>query len=137
MAVGPGQDRRAPLFLTSQFSKLASLDCLVRHGADLQTTNEECCGATCLSVAAEQNNAVVIRALAAAGAPLQQAMHDGATPLHLACFNASVEATKGVAKAEANPHPPTHRTFTLTLVPRSRPNPRPTPLGLTSPSLPP
>ena len=95
MAVGPGQDRRAPLFLTSQFSKLASLECLVRHGADLQTTNEECCGATCLSVAAEQNNAVVIRALAAAGAPLQQAMHDGATPLHLACFNASVEATKG------------------------------------------
>ena len=63
--MGPGLDRRAPLFLASTFNKLASLECLIRHGADLRTTNEECSGATCLSVAAERNNALVIRALAA------------------------------------------------------------------------
>ena len=108
MAVGPGLDRRAPLFLASLFNKLAALECLIRHGADLCTTNEECFGATCLSVAAERNNPLVIRALAAAGAPLQQRMHDGATPLHLACFNVSVEATKGVCGQEADANLHTH-----------------------------
>ena len=106
--MGPGLDRRAPLFLASTFNKLASLECLIRHGADLRTTNEECSGATCLSVAAERNNALVIRALAAAGAPLQQVMHDGASPLHLACFNLSVEATRGVCGREADANFHTH-----------------------------
>ena len=119
--MGPGLDRRAPLFLASTFNKLAALECLISHGADLRTTNEECTGATCLSVAAERNNALVIRALAAAGAPLQQVMHDGASPLHLACFNVSVEATRGVCgrEADANFHThlqPPHTTLNLSLI---------------------
>ena len=133
--MGPGLDRRAPLFLAAGLNKLAALECLIRHGADLRTTNLRTTdlrttgpiGVTCLSVAAEKNNALVIRALVAAGAPLQERMHDGATPLHLACFNVSVEATKGVCgqEASANLHTPassTHPTHLLTRTPHAYPS---------------
>ena len=95
--------RRSPLMMATQFDSADAIRALARHGADMKVVDESSSNSTCLTLAAEMNFAGSIRALVADGAPLQQKMSDGASPLHLACFNLSVEAAEALLELGASP----------------------------------
>jgi ankyrin repeat protein len=94
----------AALFLASQLGHLEAVSCLIRANADPNQVMTDEQATSPLMIAAQNDYALVIDALLAAGARVDYARpKDGATALHLASQEGHLQAVQSLLKAGSDP----------------------------------
>ena len=93
-----------PLTIACQNGHSEAVRVLLDAGVDVTTTSQDGNVLSCLHYAAWYNHPTLVDVLLAHGAPVDQPMAKGASPLFIACENGHTEVARKLLDAGADPH---------------------------------
>jgi len=93
-------DGVTPLFISSLKGHLPVVECLIKHGADVNQARND--GVTPLLVSSQEGNLPVVQYLIKHGADVNRGNNDGTTPLSMAIYKKHSEVAKFLMRQNAN-----------------------------------